>query len=748
MKNLKAQRRFVSLLSLILLAGLMMTITTTMTTSAYAQITPLGDSYTNTADPTTNYGAKTLLDVDGATQITYIQFNLASVPATASVSQATLKLYVNTVSTAGSFNVDYVSGAWSESTIDASNAPALGAAIASGVAITTADKNQYILINVTSAVQAWLSGSETNEGLALVANGSFDATFDSKENTTTSHPAELDIAFAGGDGTITGVNTASGSGLTGGGTSGTLNLSLTNACAANQILQWNGTGWVCSSAGTGTITGVTAGTDLTGGGTSGNVTLNVNTSALNATYALLTGNNNFTGAEIVNGSVSATGVIIGSSYQIGSNLFAYGSYASRNAFLGFGGNTTQTGTGNAVLGYEALAANTSGFANTAAGLDAMEANTTGSGNTAVGTNALGTNTTGYDNTAAGEGSLYYSTTGTWNTAVGINAGIMVSANPFTGSYNTAVGGAAAFASTTLEFATLLGYNTITDQNNSTAIGANATVTEPNAMVLGSINGVNGATASTNVGIGTTAPNAALDVEGNNVQTLVGDPGCGSGYAGIGFVVSGGFNSCTNYALLGDNPGNVYINSSLSGNIYFRNNNGANLMNILSSGLVGIGTESPDDTLSVNGNADKPGGGSWGTFSDGRLKDLSGTFNSGLEQIMKIRPVRYRYKPDNAMGIRDTEEHIGVVAQEVQKAIPEAVTENSKGYLLVNNDPVIWAMLNAIKELQGQIEQQQHLLRAQAAAVRSLKAEVRETREALRKVKAQVAAAQLTTVAVK
>jgi hypothetical protein len=29
--------------------------------------------------------------------------------------------------------------------------------------------------------------------------------FDSKENTTTSHPAELDIAFAGGDGTITGV---------------------------------------------------------------------------------------------------------------------------------------------------------------------------------------------------------------------------------------------------------------------------------------------------------------------------------------------------------------------------------------------------------------------------------------------------------------------------------------------------------------------------------------------------------------
>src|ERR1700721_2654986 len=116
-------------------------------TPAYAQITPLGDSYTDPADPTTNNGAKTLLDVDGATQIGYIQFNLSSIPAGASVSQATLKLYINAVTTAGSFNVDYVNGAWSESTITSNLAPALGATIVSSVPITTADKNQYILIN-------------------------------------------------------------------------------------------------------------------------------------------------------------------------------------------------------------------------------------------------------------------------------------------------------------------------------------------------------------------------------------------------------------------------------------------------------------------------------------------------------------------------------------------------------------------------------------------------------------------------
>ena len=164
--------------------------------------------------------------------------------------------------------------------------------------------------------------------------------------------------------------------------------------------------------------------------------------------------------------------------------------------------------------------------------------------------------------------------------------------------------------------------------------------------------------------------------------------------------------------------------------------------------VGIGTTTPDNLLTVNGSADKPGGGSWGTYSDGRLKTVNGSFGSGLGQVMQLRPIRYRYKPDNGIGIRDADEHIGVVAQEVQRVIPEAVTENGKGYLLVNNDPIIWSMVNAIKEQQREIEQQQKLLRAQSAAMRSLAAEVRETRKTLRQVKAQAAAGQLTMVAAK
>ena len=355
-KRLTAQTRFVSLLGLFVF----------LWTAAYAQITPLGDSYINTAAPTTNYGAATLLDVNGAKQTTYIEFNLASIPATASVSQATLKLYVNAVTTAGSFNVDYVNGAWSEGTIDSSNAPPLGAAIASNVSVTTADKNQYILVNVTSAVQAWLNGSEANNGVALVANSTFNATFDSKESTTTSHPAELDIAFAGGSGTITGVTTASGSGLTGGGTSGTLNLSLTNGCAASQVLQWNGSAWACASAGTGTITGVTAGTDLTGGGTSGNVTLNLNTTALNETYALVGAENTFAYPQVINGGLTAnssisggTGIYANAGSSGGSNgVIAYGAtgvagYTTVNGSIALFGNAGSSTGSNGVVGYGA-----------------------------------------------------------------------------------------------------------------------------------------------------------------------------------------------------------------------------------------------------------------------------------------------------------------------------------------------------------------------------------------------------------
>lgn len=161
-------------------------------TAASAQITPSADAYTNAASPTTNFGTKPTLNLESASQTSYIQFDLSSIPAgytSANLAKASLKLYVNALSTGGSFNVNYVNGAWSEKTITANMAPALGATIAASVPLTSSNVHNYIIIDITSAVGAWLDGRQANDGIALVANSPLNASFDSKESTTTNQPA-------------------------------------------------------------------------------------------------------------------------------------------------------------------------------------------------------------------------------------------------------------------------------------------------------------------------------------------------------------------------------------------------------------------------------------------------------------------------------------------------------------------------------------------------------------------------------
>src|SRR6202167_6676355 len=104
----------------------------------------------------------------------------------------------------------------------------------------------------------------------------------------------------------------------GGGTRGTLNLSLSTACASKQILQWNGTAWACSNAGTGTITGVTAGTDLTGGGASGAVTLNLDTTKVPQLGAA----NVFTNNQTIEGTLSQFGLTVSEPSYLGILLEA------------------------------------------------------------------------------------------------------------------------------------------------------------------------------------------------------------------------------------------------------------------------------------------------------------------------------------------------------------------------------------------------------------------------------------------
>jgi hypothetical protein len=59
-----------------------------------AQAPPSGDTFASSATPKLNYGSSIILAVAPGTN-SYVKFNLAGIPAGASISKATLRLYVD-----------------------------------------------------------------------------------------------------------------------------------------------------------------------------------------------------------------------------------------------------------------------------------------------------------------------------------------------------------------------------------------------------------------------------------------------------------------------------------------------------------------------------------------------------------------------------------------------------------------------------------------------------------------------------
>jgi len=146
--------------------------------------------------PGANFGALPQLQV-GATSQAFLRFSLSGLPPGAvsgSIQKATIRLYVNRVSAAGSVEFRYVQTAWSEKTITYIGAPSINAA----TDLFTVDvANSFVSFEVTKLVQAALQSGMTSFGVALMATGGTEVFFDSKESTGTSQPAQLEIDLAG-----------------------------------------------------------------------------------------------------------------------------------------------------------------------------------------------------------------------------------------------------------------------------------------------------------------------------------------------------------------------------------------------------------------------------------------------------------------------------------------------------------------------------------------------------------------------
>jgi len=96
-------------------------------------------------------------------------------------------------------------------------------------------------------------------------------------------------------------------------------------------------------------------------------------------------------------------------------------------------------------------------------------------------------------------------------------------------------------------------------------------------------------------------------------------------------------------------------------------------------------------------------------SDSRLKENIEDIDSALYKVNTIRGVEYDWTEDylNRRGGEDgafvSKHDVGVIAQELQQVLPEAVLERPDGYLGVRYEKIVPLLLQAIKELKVEVD---------------------------------------------
>jgi hypothetical protein len=497
---------------------------------------------------------------------------------------------------------------------------------ATGTATSSGGKNSQ---------PASLQASAFNSSTSAAVSQTFHLQAEPTGNDTTSPSGKLNLLFASGTGTpaetglsianngkitfasgqtfpgtgtLTGVTTASGSGLSGGGTTGTLTLGLQKTCAINQVLQWNGSSWLCANMSAGTISGVTAGTDLTGGGTSGAVTLNLDTTKV----PQLSAANSFIGNQNVTGNLTATGTITGGSFSgNGSGLTGVGTISGVTAGMDLTGGGT---SGNVTLNLDTTKVPQLAAKNTFT----VNQNFNGNGNTAqigdmgcgsgyVGLSlffGLGTSCTQYALLGDAIGNLY----------VNRPAGGSILFRENNGNELTIASGGGITATGNIGAASFTGDGSKLS-NVATPAGSNT------------FSGSNGFT-------GFNAFYQNTTFWGNGEHATIGNMACAANSVGITFSPTP---DCYHYALL-DYNGSTILNREAGQNMSFREGNGSDQMTLLSGGGVNINPNNHPVIVSGNGTYQDYGCGEY--WCGGTLTVLNYTTDPNTYIFMASAPSNY------------------------------------------------------------------------------------------------------------
>ena len=359
------------------------------------------------------------------------------------------------------------------------------------------------------------------------------------------------------------------------------------------------------------------------------------------------------------GASQATPTALGTVYASTLNLSGNATTA-----VGYQACRVDAGSSNTAFGATALYTNTSGARNVAVGYSSLYSNN-GSENTAVGVQALQVNTSGSGNTAIGIYASASNTTGTYNTSVGYSALQLTT----TGYRNTALGTSALYSNTTGLFNVAVGSDALalnTSGSNNTAIGRQAlyTNTTSNECVAIGEESLYYCTGAANTGVGRLA-----------------------GYN----VTSGSTITCLGYYTIpaaGTDTGEIVI------------------------GAYATGKGSATGFISPNGGGVYQGNNSaaWSVASDFRLKKNIVDNNVGLEKVIQIQVRNFEYRTENEVtdlpknqAIAKQGVQLGVIAQELQQVLPDCVKQESTGVLAVDSTDIMYHMINAIKELNAEIQ---------------------------------------------